>query len=448
MKLSQSGLGTIRIENLDEMCPAQDLLLKSGQLVQHSAGIYSFNSVPLKLNQNIETIIKEILEKYGCQEVMLPILQPKALWTESGRWDRFIDDGIMFQINTEKADYALAPTAEEVVTDFAKCMLKSQKNLPVTYYQIAQKFRNEIRPRGYLLRGKAFSMMDAYSFDKDIEGLEESYAKLKKAYIEIFERLGLEAIPVAADSGAMGDSKSEEFMILSDIGEDTILVDLKTGKGLNIEILEREDYEIYLKEEYGIEDVSKLEKRKAIELGHIFQLGTKYSMAMKATYQDSENKEKEFQMGCYGIGVSRTLATIYERSLIRDNENNPKGIALPINLAPYLLQIVPKIDNAERFERANAIYEALKEHGVETILDDRIQVTIGAKMKDTRVLGTPFMAVFGDKTSKTEIEIENMATGEKTLMSEEELINELIRVDKARKEGYSNDLDIVKKHNK
>lgn len=447
MKLSESGLGTIRIKNLDKACPAQDLLLQSGQLVQHVSGVYSYNNVPLKLNQRIEEVIKNVLEEYGCHEVMLPVLQPKTLWTESGRWNRFIDDGIMLQINTEKGDFAVAPTAEEAVTDFAKGILTSYKNLPVIYYQIGPKFRNEKRPRGYLLRGKAFSMMDAYSFDKDEEGLQKSYSKMRKAYIELFKRLGLDVIPVAADSGAMGDSKSEEFMTLSDIGEDTILIDPNTGKGLNVEILEREDYATYLKNEYGIDDVSKLEKRKAIELGHIFQLGTKYSSPLNATYQDKDNNSCDYQMACYGIGVSRTLATIYEKSLIRDKQGNPNGIALPINLAPYLLQIVPKMDNKEKVAKAGALYEILKKYGVETVLDDRVQGTIGSKMKDTRILGTPFMAVFGDKTKDSEIEVENIATGEKTIMTEEELVNKLIKINSIRLNGYSDELDIVRNNN-
>ena len=430
MKLSQSGLGSVRIKNLDQMCPAQDILVQSGQLVQHGSGIYSYNNVPLRLRQNIEEIIRETLNKYECQEVLLPILQPESLWQESGRWDRYINDGIMLAITTEKGNYCIAPTAEEAVVDFAKGKLKSHKNLPVTFYQIGEKFRNELRPRGVLLRGKAFPMMDAYSFDKDEDGLQESYQRLRNAYIEIFERLGLETIIVAADSGAIGGSKSEEFMVMSDIGEDTILVNPITGKGLNTEILEREDYEDYLKKEYGIDDVSTLEKKKAIELGHIFQLGTKYSVPMQGKYQDSDGKEKEFYMGCYGIGVSRTLATIYELSVLKDKDNNPVGIALPVHLAPYLLQIVPKNDDPDKVEQANKLYEILKENGIEAILDDRDYSTIGARMKDVGILGTPFMAVIGDRTKPGEIEVENMATGEKNIMTQAQLVEKFSKLKK------------------
>ena len=166
-------------------------------------------------------------------------------------------------------------------------------------------------------------MMDAYSFNKDEQSLIESYDKVKQAYINIFKRLGLPTIPVVADNGAIGGKKSEEFMVLSDIGEDTVLYDEKTGTALNTEILEKENYKQYLKDEYEIDDISTLKPRKAVELGHIFQLGKSYSETMKANYMDSDGKEKPFYMGCYGIGVSRTLATIYEKSIVKDKDGKP-----------------------------------------------------------------------------------------------------------------------------
>ena len=412
MKLSQTGMGTTKLNNLDEMYPVQDILLQTGQLVQYGTGIYAYNNVPLLVKRNVERIITEKLNKYGCVEISLPTLQPRKLWEDSGRYSHYVDEGIMFSIQTEKGSYCLAPTAEEAVVEFAREKLKSYKNLPVTFYQIGEKYRNEIRARGYLLRGKSFPMMDAYSFNSSTEDLEKTYNNIRKAYLEIFEEIGLEAIPVAADNGAMGGRKSEEFMLLSSIGEDTILYDEKTKTALNTEILERENYEKYLETEYGITDISRLEKRKAIELGHIFQLGTRYSETMNGTFIAKDGKPTLYSMGCYGIGVSRTVATIYEESVVKDKNGKVEGFVLPESVAPYKLQIIAKMDDEEKIKQANELYEKLNKMGIGVILDDRNINSIGVKIKDCKVLGTPYMAVIGDKVEKGKIEIENVKTGE------------------------------------
>ena len=307
MKLSQAGIGNIKLNVTDPMYPAQEILLQSGQITQFGTGIYAYNNVPLLLRRNVEKIITETLNKYGCIEILLPTLQQESMWKASGRYDKYVEEGVMLTVETDKGNYCLAPTAEEAVVEFAREKLKSYKNLPTTFYQIGEKYRNEIRTRGYLLRGKTFPMMDAYSFNKGPEDLIETYQNMRNAYIEIFDKLGLDVIPVAADSGNIGGKKSEEFMLLSEIGEDTILYDPATKTALNTEILEKENYEQYLKEEYGITDISKLEKRKSIELGHIFQLGTKYSEIMNATYTSQDGQELPFYMGCYGIGVVELL---------------------------------------------------------------------------------------------------------------------------------------------
>lgn len=423
MKLSQTGMGTIKLNNLDEMYPVQDILLQTGQLVQYGSGIYAYNNIPLLVRKNVEKIITETLNKYGCIEVLLPTLQPEKMWKDSGRYSHYVEDGTMFTINTEKGNYCLAPTAEEAIVEFAREKLKSYKNLPVTFYQIGEKYRNEIRARGYLLRGKTFPMMDAYSFNLSEDDLVNTYNNIRQAYLEIFRKIGLDLIPVAADNGAIGGKKSEEFMLLSPIGEDTILYDEQTKTALNTEILERENYEQYLKEEYGITDISRLEKRKAIELGHIFQLGTKYSETMNGTYIAQDGKSALYYMGCYGIGVSRTVATIYEESVLKDEKGKVNGFVLPESVAPYKLQIIPKMDNEEKVKEANEIYNTLTDKGIGVILDDRNINSIGVKIKDCKVLGTPYMAVLGDKVENGKIELENVRTGEKEIISIEELIN-------------------------
>lgn len=419
MKLSKSGMGTIRINNLDEMYPIQDMLLQSGQIVQYEAGIFAYGNVPMLVKRNVEQVIREELDRAGLIEVQLPTLQPEKIWQASDRWQKYIDDGVMFTIMTDKGNYCMAPTAEEAVVEFAREKLKSYKHLPVNFYQIGEKYRHEIRTRGYMLRGKSFLMMDAYSFDEDFEGLEENYRITREAYLEISKRLHLNAIPVVADNGDMGGKKSEEFMVISPIGEDTILYDEKTGIGLNTEILERPDYKEYLKAEYNIDDISNLKEKKTIEIGHIFQLGTRYSETMNATFTAKDGTNKPYVMGCYGIGVSRVMAAIYENSRLTDKDGNIVGISLPANIAPYTVQIIPKVENEAKMKDAMNFYEKMEGHA---ILDDRNKVMIGEKIKDAKVYGTPFVAILGDKVEEGKVELEETLTGEKQVLSIDEAV--------------------------
>lgn len=425
MKLSKTGMGNTKLNNLDEMYPGQSILLQTGQMVQYGAGIFGYNNVPLLVKRNLEKIIQETLNKHDCVEVLLPILQPEKLWKDSGRYDHYVDDGTMLVVESNKGNFCLAPTAEEAMMEFAREKLKSYKNLPATYYQIGEKVRNEIRTRGYLLRGKQFPMLDAYSFDKDEKGMAESYENLRNAYFEIFEKIGMKVIPIVADNGAMGGKRSEEFMIISEQGEDTILYDETTGIGLNTEILEKENYQEYLKEEYGIEDISNFKEIRTMELGHIFQLGTKYSETMNGYFVDSEGNQSPYYMGCYGIGVSRTVAALYEQNLIKDKNDTPCGFALPKAVAPYALQIIPKIESEEKFRFAMNLYNKLQDEGINVIIDDREKVTMGAKIKDSKILGTPFITVIGDRQEGEIISIEDARTGETTSVTVEELINML-----------------------
>lgn len=430
MKLSQTGLGTIRVNNLDKSYPAQDTLLQTNQLVQYGTGIYAYNNVPLRLRQNVESVIRGVLDKYGCIEILLPTLQPTKLWEESGRLAKYIEEDVIMPVETDNGKFVMAPTAEEAVTEFVRGRITSYKNLPVILYQIGEKYRNEIRTRGYLLRGKTFPMMDAYSFDLNAEESAKAYQNIRKAYLEIFEILGLKVQPVAADSGAMGGNLSEEFMLESPIGEDTILIDKETGIAFNTEILEREDADEYLREKYGIKDKNNVEAKKSIELGHIFQLGTKYTESMNAKYIDQEGNEQLLYMGCYGIGVSRTVATIYEENVVTGKNGEAKGISLPVSVAPYLLQIIPK---EEKREIAQNLYNELMEANVPVILDDRTQGMLGAKIKDCLMLGTPYMLVIGDKQEEGKFEVENSKTGEKQIYTKEELIKEFVNINNSRK---------------
>ena len=329
----------------------------------------------------------------------------------------------MLITESNKGTFCLAPTGEEAMLEFAREKLKSYKNLPVTYYQIGEKVRNEIRTRGYLLRGKSFPMLDAYSFDVDAEQMAKSYENVRAAFLEIFEKIGMKVIPIVADNGAMGGKKSEEFMLISNQGEDKILYDETTGIGLNTEILEKENYQEYLKSEYGIEDISNFKEIRTMELGHIFQLGTRYSEMMNGKFTDKDGKEQLYYMGCYGIGVSRTVAALYEQCLINDPKWGACGFSLPEQIAPYKVQIVPKMDNEEKVEMAKELYAEFQKQGIGVILDDRENLNIGAKIKDCKVLGTPYLLVLGDKQEGDNFELENTKTGEKIAVTKNELFS-------------------------
>jgi prolyl-tRNA synthetase len=250
-----------------------------------------------------------------------------------------------------------------------------------------------------------------------------SYENLRKAFLEIFDKIGMKVIPIVADNGAIGGKKSEEFMIISSQGEDTILYDESTGVGLNTEILERENYQEYLKQEYGIEDISNFKEIRTMELGHIFQLGTKYSETMNGNFIDQAGKQALYYMGCYGIGVSRTVAALYEQNILKDKVGNYCGFALPKAVAPYRLQIIPKIENEEKLQFAMNLYNKLQKHGIGVIIDDREKVTMGAKIKDSKILGTPYITVIGDRQEGEKIELEDVGTGEIKVVTIEELID-------------------------
>lgn len=425
MKVSQIGLIQKKLENMDSFFPVQDMLIKTGQITQFASGIYAYGHIPYLVKKNIEELICDVFAKHNIAEISLPILQPESLWKESGRLESYIADDVMFRCLTTKGNFCLAPTAEEAVVSFVKTRLKSYKNLPTTYFQIGEKFRDEIRTRGFLLRGKVFDMMDAYSFGKNQEDLDIEYDKMKKVFIEIFDTLGLKTIPVAADNGDMGGKKSEEFMCLSDIGEDNILIDEKTGLAFNSELLEDENY--------NKDDLKSLTSKKAVELGHIFQLGDAYAKSMDATYVDEDGAQKNYVMGCYGIGVSRTLAMLYENNIKKNSNGKFEGVVLPINISPYLVYIVPKLDDKAKTKQAITIYNTLSSNGVKALYDDRKDISIGAKIKDSKVVGTPYIVVFGKTLDNGIVEVENNNTGEKIALSLDEFTKSFIVLSRTRK---------------
>ncbi len=236
MRLSQILIQTLREDPSDAEIPSHKLLARAGFIVKTAAGVYTYAPLMWRVVKKFAQIVREELDREGANEVMLPIIQPKELWQASGRWDRYVSDGIMFTLKDRKgSDMCLGPTHEEVMTDFVSAQVNSYKQMPVNCYQIQDKFRDEIRPRFGLMRGREFIMMDAYSFDADKQGLDVAYQKMRDAYCRIFERCGVDYTVVQADSGAIGGAGSEEFMVIADSGEDAILFCRESGYAANVE---------------------------------------------------------------------------------------------------------------------------------------------------------------------------------------------------------------------
>ncbi len=413
MRLSRGNFTTNR-ERVSNEILSQQILLQSGQLKRYATGIYGKNNLLVKAQANIENVIREVLEKYDCIEIVLPLLQPKSLWVESQRWDNYNASGQMFYCDMPNGTFCMAPTAEEAVLAFVKGNVTSYKQLPINVYQIGTKFRNELRSRGGLLRSKEFTMMDAYSFHESQEDLAREYANMRKAYLEIFDRLCLKVIPVKALSGDIGGNYSEEFMCIANSGEDTILVNDDFSMAFNAEILELENATEFLMQHYGISiNLDELHEEHCIELGHIFQLGQKYSQTMNGTFVGRDGKSNYYYMGCYGIGVSRTLAAICEINCDID------GFRWPISIAPYTFYIV---SNKHQTNAAEELYQKLLDAKQRVILDDRKNITFGAKLKDAKLFGIPYLVIIGNSYAGNNVyEVEERLTGIKSKIGFEQL---------------------------
>lgn len=414
MKMSKLALSTQKSRMNSDECLSLRILLQSGLLYRYGSGIYGKHNLLVKAQQNIESIIRSELDSNDCVEISLPTLQPKSIWEESGRWSKYANSNQMFYCDMSNGTFCLAPTAEEATVAFAKDHLKSYKSLPSVLYQIGSKYRNEIRVRGGLLRSKEFTMMDAYSFHTDSQSLKEEYLKMKEIYFTIFSLIGLNVIPVAAVNGEMGGTMSEEFMFISDAGEDTILVNKEETIGLNTEVLEMENSKDYLFNNYGISDLSGFEIKHCIELGHIFQLGQKYSLSMNGFFTDASGSSSPYYMGCYGIGISRALAAICEQNC---DEN---GLIWPKKIAPYKVSII--YQNSLK-NQAFDLYNKLNALGIDVLIDDR-NASFGSKIKDSKLIGIPYMVIIGKSFHNDNLyEVENRASENKSYVTQEELIS-------------------------
>ena len=421
MKLSKMNIKKINFNDVDKNYSGQDILMKVGELYQFESGIYGYGNLWTKLERIVENIIIDELDKADCIQVEFPKLQPRKIWDQSDRWNTYTKDGdIMFTLDNNLGEYGLAPTAEECATIFGSNRLLSYKNLPATYYQIGEKFRKEIRTRGYLFRPRTFVMMDAYSFDKTEEDMKESYKKMHQVYLNIFKRLGIKIIPTVSDSGVIGGKVAEEFQAITSLGEDKTLYDEKNDIGINKEVLEFENRDDYLKQ-LGVDDVNNLKEYNTVELGNNFQLGTKYSESMGLYYLDENNEKKPYYMGCYGIGLGRIIACLIENNVIRDN-NQIKGFVLPEEIAPYKVHIIYSENHKKE---AFDLYEKLLSNNINAIIDDRENLTIGNRIKDAYVLGTPKLIVLGNKYDGKTIEIEALKDNSKVNIENDKVIDYL-----------------------
>lgn len=565
MRSSELFYPTLREVPSEAEVISHQLLLRAGFIRKASGGVYNYLPLAYRVIKKIENIVREEMDQAGGQEVLMPIMQPAELWQKSGRWEVYGDEMFRLQ-DRHKRYFALGPTHEEIITTLVDGDVHSYRDLPLLLYQIQNKYRDEIRPRFGLMRGREFIMKDLYSFDIDDQGLDVSYQKMYHAYNQIFTRLGLKYRVVEADSGAIGGNESHEFMVLADSGEAEIvycdkcdyaanvekavciageaaidgnllpmekihtpgqrtiqdLTDfLKIGKDEQIKTLmydadgeliaailrgDRELNEIKLKNALGCNELvmaneenvrrssgagfgslgpvgmdvkiyadlevaamknfacganeddyhfknvnlgrdfvpeaildirnavagdpcplcqGELKLLRGIEVGHIFKLGTKYSDVMGATFRDQNGQSLPFVMGCYGIGISRTMAAAVEQNSDKD------GIIWPIPIAPYHVIVVPvNSNNEEQMQTADSIYKILEQEGLEVLIDDRDE-RAGVKFKDADLIGIPVRITIGPKALQ-ENKVEVKKRWEKEV--------ELVEIDKVRERV----LDIIR----
>ena len=389
---SKIFIPTLKDSPQDAEVISHQLMLRAGMIRKVSSGIYTWLPLGLKVLRKIENIVRDEMDQSGAQEVLMPMVHPKELWEETKRWEKMGPELLRFKDRHDR-DFCLGPTHEEVITDLVRNNVKSYKELPLNIYQIQTKFRDEIRPRYGVMRGREFLMKDSYSFNIDEVSLQETYLLMRNTYKKILERIGLEYKIVKADSGAIGGDASEEFHVLAENGEDTIAISDASEFAINTELLLNEGEDISSLEGKPSPDGNGvIEIKKGIEVGHIFQLGKIYTELMKVNVLNQEGRAVDLFMGCYGIGVSRLVAAAIEQN------NDDKGILWPESIAPYEVNIVaigytkePKIAEA-----ANSLSEQLQAMGYEVIVDDR-KDGYGTKMKDAELIGIPVNVIIGNK---------------------------------------------------
>jgi len=382
MKQSELFAETKKQAPRDAKAISHELLVRGDFIDQLTAGVYSFLPLGWRVHRKIEQIIREEMNAIGGQEVFLPVLAPKKIWEETDRW-KTMDPPLFKLKDRHQKELALGSTHEEVITDLARKRVKSYKDLPFYLYQIQDKFRNEMRSSGGLLRVREFIMKDLYSFHVSENDLKKYYEKVKGAYMKIFQRCGLKVVPIEAESGAIGGTLSHEFALIAKSGEDKILACSKCDYGANVNKHGRIKICPNCK--------AKLVFSHGIESGHTFNLGTKYSEAMGAYFTDKDGRKKPIVMGCYGIGLGRLMAAIVE---VYHDKN---GIIWPKQVAPFDIHLIQIGDNKKIEETGKKAYNALQKKQIEVLYDDR-EESAGVKFADADLIGIPLRIVVSEKT--------------------------------------------------
>ncbi|MBT6135143.1 MAG: proline--tRNA ligase [Emcibacteraceae bacterium] len=432
MRLSKYFIPTIKENPSEAHIISHTLMLRSGMIRQSSAGIYVWLPTGLIVMNKIANIVREEQNRAGAIEILMPTIQPAELWQKSGRYDAYGKEMLRITDRSNR-EMLYGPTNEEMITDLFKNTVKSYKQLPLNLYHIQWKFRDEVRPRFGIMRGREFLMKDNYSFDLDFEGAKESYNKMYVAYLRTFARLGLTAIPVRADAGAIGGDLSHEFQILAETGESTLyydkdienfdLADLK-GDIDDATVAKLRSYYAMEEEKHDADNCSvapeNLKRAKGIEVGHIFYFGKKYSESMGAKITGPDGNEVDVEMGSYGIGVSRLVGALIEAN------HDENGIVWPEEVAPYKVGIINLRFKDENCSAAcDSLYSKLLDHGVEVLYDDR-DAGAGTKFADMDLIGLPWQIIIGPKgLDKGAYELKNRRTGERTEHSVKEILEKL-----------------------
>ncbi|MDA7715268.1 proline--tRNA ligase [Pelagibacteraceae bacterium] len=406
---------------------SHQLMLRTGMIRQSSAGIYSWLPLGFRVMKKIEQIVREEQNAIGAQEMLMPTIQPSEIWKESGRYDDYGDELLRIK-DRQGREMLYGPTNEELITDIFRSSVKSYKSLPQILYHVQWKFRDEIRPRFGVMRCKEFYMKDAYSFDLTEDGAKKSYNKMFFSYLKTFERLGLKAIPMTADTGPIGGDLSHEFIILTDTGESQIYADKKIFE-INLDKYNFTDTSLsQMRKDFSniyavtdekfderkfneIVDKKNQIKTKGIEVGHIFYFGDKYSKPMNCMIDDKSGKKISVKMGSYGIGVSRLVGAAIEANY---NNNIMKW---PKSISPFDVVIIPSVNKNDKnnLQKAEKIYQELKKQNIDVLLDD-VDENMSNKFKKHDLIGIPYQIILGSKSQDSKFEF-------KELNSESELLS-------------------------
>ena len=409
MKQSKLFTRTTKDAPKDEVSLNAQLLIRAGFVDKLMAGVYTFLPLGIRVLDKIKDVVRDEMNKIDGQEVYMPALTPKENWEQTDRWENF--DALFKLSGIDNKDYALGATHEEIVTPLAKKFINSYKDLPLAVYQIQDKFRNEVRAKSGLMRGREFSMKDLYSFHRTEEDLDAYYEKAKQAYFNVFNRCGLESYIVEASGGAFSEF-SHEYQVFTEYGEDEVYFCEKCDRHQNKELVEAGD----LKCPYCSSDRVV---RKAIEVGNIFKLMTKFSEPFNVTFTDEDGKDKTVIMGTYGIGPSRVMGTVVEV------HHDDKGIIWPEEIAPYKVHLIYLGKDDKIKQVADKLYEDLNSAGVEVLYDDR-EESAGVKLNDSDLLGLPYRVLLSEKTlAENSVELKERAKEEAQLIKLTEIVKKL-----------------------